>query len=138
MARRRKIEIKATELACYKTLAEELRHNPQFEGFDPTSIRVWAYEDYVPVLQNVGDAIYNLDRYLSIHKDKTYLTNRLGHRLCCKKELAKALGISRPTLDRWLSTKWFADCEIRLFADDTYYSYPEIREILTEYRQSIK
>lgn len=138
MSRRRKIEVKAEELACYDALVEALGQHPQFEGFDPASIRVWAYEEYEPILKNVGEAIYNLDRYLSIHKDEVYLPNRQGHRLCGKKELAKALGGSRPTLDRWLSTKWFKGCEIEHFSDDAYYSFTDIRKILTEYPRCIK
>lgn len=43
MPRRRKIEIKASELACFDTLVEELRTRPEFADFDPASLRVWAY-----------------------------------------------------------------------------------------------
>lgn len=46
MSRRRKIEIKASELACFDTLVEELHSRPEFADFDPTSLRVWAYESY--------------------------------------------------------------------------------------------
>lgn len=53
MPRRRKIEIKASELACFDTLVEALRTRPEFADFDPASLRVWAYEDYEPTTPNV-------------------------------------------------------------------------------------
>ena len=42
MPRRRKIEIKASELMCFDPLVEELRSRPEFADFDPSTIRVWA------------------------------------------------------------------------------------------------
>lgn len=46
MPRRRKIEIKASELACFDTLVEELRSRSEFADFDLASLCVWAYESY--------------------------------------------------------------------------------------------
>ncbi len=46
MPRRRKIEIKASELECYETLVAELSKREEFADFDMASLRVWAYESY--------------------------------------------------------------------------------------------
>lgn len=46
MPRRRKIEIKASELACFDTLVEELRSQLEFADIGPASLCMWAYEVY--------------------------------------------------------------------------------------------
>ena len=107
MPRRRKIEIKASELACFDTLIEALRSRPEFAVFDPASLRVWAYESYEQELKNVDKAN--------------------------KKELAAALGITRPTLYRWLSSKWFEGCRDERMSRDEYYSSSAVREALQRY-----
>ena len=61
MPRRRKIEIKASELACFDTLVEALRTRPEFADFDPASLRVWAYEDYEPTVRNIARGIRPFD-----------------------------------------------------------------------------
>jgi hypothetical protein len=64
-----------------------------------------------------------------------YLTNIQGERLLCKQELAKALGITRPTLDRWLKSKWLKDCRDHSRTEDNiyYYSADAIKSALEEY-----
>lgn len=54
MPRRRKIEIKASELACFDTLVEALRSRSEFADFDPASLRVWAYENHEQELKKRG------------------------------------------------------------------------------------
>lgn len=56
MPRRRKITIRASELECFETLVRELQQRPEFAGFDPSSLHVWAYERYEPKLKD-ADAI---------------------------------------------------------------------------------
>ena len=56
MPRRRKITIRASELECFETLVRELQQRPEFAGFDPSSLYVWAYERYEPKLKD-ADAI---------------------------------------------------------------------------------
>ena len=109
MPRRRKIEIKASDLACFNTLVEALRSRPEFADFDPASLHVWAYESHEQELKNVDKAIRHHDRWLYIHEDYNELPAFDGGRLMNKKELAAALGITRPTLYRWLGSKWFGD-----------------------------
>ena len=52
MPRRRKITIRASELKCFETLVQELHQRPEFAGFDPSSLHVWAYERYEPKLKD--------------------------------------------------------------------------------------
>ena len=111
MPRRRKIEIKASELECYETLVAELSKRAEFANFDMASLRVWAYESYEQELKGVEKSLRRLDHWLAAHRNELFITNMQGERLLCKQDLAKALGIARPTLDRWLSSKWLKDCQ---------------------------
>ena len=135
MSRRRKIEIKASELECYETLVAELSKREEFANFDAESLRVWAYESYEQELKGVDKALRNLDRWIAAHQNDLYLTNIQGERLLCKQDLAKALGIARPTLDRWLSSKWLKDCRDHSREGDSiyYYSADAIKSALEEY-----
>lgn len=56
MPRRRKIEIKASELECFETLVAELSRRVEFVDFDMASLRVWAYESYEQELKGVEKA----------------------------------------------------------------------------------
>lgn len=90
MSRRRKIEIKASELACFDTLVKKLRFRPEFADFDPVSLRVWAYESHELELKNVDKALRHLDRWLYIRKDKNELRAFDGGRLMNKKKSTAA------------------------------------------------
>ena len=135
MPRRRKIEIKASELECYDKLVAELSKRDEFANFDAESMRVWAYESYEQELKGVDKALRNLDRWLVAHRNELYLTNFQGERLLCKQELAKALGITRPTLDRWLKSKWLQGCYDHSRTEDNiyYYSATAIKSALKKY-----
>ncbi len=135
MPRRRKIEIKASELECYDKLVAELSKRAEFANFDTASLRVWAYESYEQELKGVNKALRNLDHWLAAHRNELFITNMQGERLLCKQDLAKALGIARPTLDRWLSSKWLKDCQDHSREGDNiyYYSADAIKSALEEY-----
>ena len=135
MSCRRKIEIKASELECYETLVAELSKREEFANFDAESLRVWAYESYEQELKGVDKALRNLDRWIAAHQNDLYLTNIQGERLLCKQDLAKALGITRPTLDRWLKSKWLQGCRDYSRTEDNiyYYSATAIKSALEEY-----
>ena len=135
MPRRRKIEIKASELECYETLVAELSRQVEFVDFDMASLRVWAYESYEQELKGVEKSLRRLDHWLAAHRNELFITNMQGERLLCKQDLAKALGITRPTLDRWLKSKWLKDCCDHSRTEDNiyYYSAAAIKYALEEY-----
>ena len=135
MPRRQKIEIKASELECYETLVAELSKREEFANFDAESLRVWAYDSYEQELKGVDKALRNLGRWLAAHRNELYLTNLQGERLLCKQDLARALGIARPTLDRWLKSKWLQGCRDHSRTEDNiyYYSADTIKSALEEY-----
>ena len=135
MPRRRKIEIKASELECYETLVAELSRRAEFADFDMASLRVWAYEGYEQELKGVEKSLRRFDHWLAAHHNELFITNMQGERLLCKQDLAKALGITRPTLDRWLKSKWLKDCCDHSRTEDNicYYSADTIKSALEEY-----
>jgi len=135
MPRRRKIEIKTSELECYETLVAELSRRVEFVDFDMASLRVWAYESYEQELKGVEKSLRRLDHWLAAHRNELFIINMQGERLLCKQDLAKALGIARPTLDRWLSSKWLKDCQDHSREGDNiyYYSADAIKSALEKY-----
>ena len=135
MPRRRKIEIKASELECYETLVAELSKRAEFADFDMASLRVWAYESCEQELKGVEKSLRRLDHWLAAHRNELFITNMQGERLLCKQDLAKVLGIARPTLDRWLSSKWLKDCRDHSREGDSiyYYSADSIKSALEKY-----
>ena len=135
MPRRRKIESKASELECYETLVAELSRRVEFVDFDMASLRVWAYESYEQELKGVEKSLRRLDHWLAAHRNELFIINMQGERLLCKQDLAKALGIARPTLDRWLSSKWLKDCQDHSREGDNiyYYSADAIKSALEKY-----
>ena len=135
MPRRRKIEIKASALECYDKLVAELSKRTEFANFDTASLRVWAYENYEQELKSVEKSLRRLDHWLAAHRNELFITNMQGERLLCKQDLAKALGIARPTLDRWLSSKWLKDCQDYSREGDNiyYYSADAIKSALEKY-----
>ena len=135
MPRRQKIEIKVSELECYETLVAELSKRAEFANFDTASLRVWAYESYEQELKGAEKSLRRLDHWLAAHRNDLFITNMQGERLLCKQDLAKALGITRPTLDRWLKSKWLKDCRDHSRTEDNicYYSADTIKSALEEY-----
>ena len=96
MPRRRKITIRASELECFETLVRELQQRPEFAGFDPSSLHVWAYERYEPKLKDADAILRRFDYWLGVHKSERYLMVN-GSRLFNKKELAEVLALGEPT-----------------------------------------
>ena len=107
----------------------------EFANFDMASLRVWAYESYEQELKGVEKSLRRLDHWLAAHRNELFIINMQGERLLCKQDLAKALGIARPTLDRWLSSKWLKDCQDHSREGDNiyYYSADAIKSALEEY-----
>ena len=132
MARQRKIEIEASKLACFDSLVAELQQHPAFEGFDAKTLKVTALETYTPVIVDVDKAIKSLDRYEYMNRDKIQIM--LGVQILTKVKVAKALGISRPTLDRWIADGFLDGCPVSLHRTLECYQLPLIRQKLVEYR----
>jgi predicted DNA-binding transcriptional regulator AlpA len=55
---------------------------------------------YTPQIRDIDRAINNLTRYLTNNPNSIETVN--GESLVSKKQIAKMLKISRPTLDKWI------------------------------------
>ena len=95
MPRRKQLKISAIDLKVYDSLVEELKKNLQFSDCDFNTLELTALSKKAPpriIGENLNKVIRNLERQIAINgKDK----------LLNKKGLCKAMGISRPTLDKW-------------------------------------
>lgn len=95
MPRRKQLKISAKDLMVYDSLVTELQKNPVFSDCDFSTLEITAYSKKLPpriIEENLNKAIRNLERQMAINgKDK----------ILNKKGLCKAMGISRPTLDKW-------------------------------------
>jgi len=95
MPRRKQLKIFATNLKLYDSLVAELRKNPLFSECDFSTLEITALSKKPPpriIEENLNKAIRNMERQITINgKDK----------ILNKKDLCKAMGISRPTLDKW-------------------------------------
>jgi hypothetical protein len=95
MPRRKQLKISAIDLKVYDSLLDELKKNPVFSDCDFSTLEIIALSKKASPLiieENLDKAILNLERQIAING-----TNKVLN----KKGLCKAMGISRPTLDKW-------------------------------------
>lgn len=96
MPRRKKIQIAVSDLMIKDSLIAELKDNPLFEGYDLSTVTVSAVAFSPPpkiIKKNLDKAIKNLKHSIGRKGELDLIVK--------KSELAKAIGISRPTIDRW-------------------------------------
>ncbi len=95
MPRRKQLKISAAELKIHDSLIAELQKTPQFMNCDFSTLEIVALSKKAPpriTQEKLDKAIRNLERQIAFN-GKSKLLN--------KKRLCKAMGISRPTLDKW-------------------------------------
>src|SRR5665647_813235 len=95
MPRRKQLKISANNLKVYDTLVTELQKIPQFSDCDFSTLEITALSKKAPpriIEENLDKAIRNLERQIAFNGTDKILN---------KKGLCKAMGISRPTLDKW-------------------------------------
>jgi hypothetical protein len=95
MPRRKQLKISAIDLKVYDSLVTEIQKNPLFSDCDFSTLEITALSKKASpriIEENLDKVIRNLERQIAINgKDK----------ILNKKGLCKAMGISRPTLDKW-------------------------------------
>ena len=95
MPRRKLLKISATDLKVYDALVTELQKNPVFRDCDFGTLEIIAFSKKATpriLEENLDKAIRNLKRQIAFNSVDKILN---------KKGLSKAMGISRPTLDKW-------------------------------------
>lgn len=107
MPRRRKITIQVSELECFETLVRELHQRPEFAGFNPSSLHVWAYERYEPKLKDADAVLRRFDYWLGGHKGERYL----------------------------MANGWLEACRVQISSSgDTLFAANAVRAILERFR----
>ena len=104
MARRKRYKILARQTAIYKTIVSELQKNPELADYDMETIEISVKKKITPRIQDVDKAIRNLTTYVAVNKE--FIKTFEGKTIVSKKEIAKMLKISRPTLDKWIREKF--------------------------------
>lgn len=100
MSRRKQYKISARQTAIYDVVVAELQQNPELADYDMGTIEISIKKKFTPRIQNIDLAIDNLKRYLAINKEQIQIIN--GEMIVAKKDIARMLKITRPTLDKWI------------------------------------
>ena len=100
MPRRKQYKILARQTAIYDVIVAELQRNPELADYDMETIEISVKKKITPRIQNIDKAIDNLTRYIVVNKEFIQIVN--GEAIVSKKDIAKMLKISRPTLDKWI------------------------------------
>lgn len=119
MPRPRKKNLPLSDLKCFDTILSELQSMPEFEDFDIENAILTVKQrkqPYTAKPENIETAIKNLGKHIEKHG-----TDRFEK--MTKQEMSALLGISRPTLDRWIEAEiiekttigFHRDFEIRTF-----------------------
>ncbi|MDP2335410.1 MAG: hypothetical protein Q8N05_02960 [Bacteroidota bacterium] len=115
MPRRKQYKISARQTAIYDVIVAELQQNPELADYDMETIEISVKKKINPRIQNLDLAIANLKRYLAINRDHIQTIN--GEMIVSKKEIARMLKISRPTLDKWIREKFVTPVKSSVLPD---------------------
>ncbi len=100
MPRRKQYKISARQTAIHDTIVAELQKNPELADYDMETIVISVKKKITPRIRNIDKAIDNLKRYIAVNKEFIQIVN--DEAIVSKKDIAKMLKISRPTLDKWI------------------------------------
>jgi DNA-binding transcriptional regulator YiaG len=115
MPRRKQYKISARQTAIYGVIVAELQQNPELADYDMGTIEISIKKKITPRIQNIDLAIANLKRYLAINRDHIQILN--GEMIVSKKEIARMLKISRPTLDKWIREEFVTPVQSSVLRD---------------------
>ena len=115
MSRRKQYKISARQTGIYDIIVAELQQNPELADYDMGTIEISIKKKITPRIQNIDLAIANLERYISINRDHIQTIN--GEMIVTKKEIARMLKISRPTLDKWIREEFITAVQSSVLKD---------------------
>lgn len=136
MARLKVKIIDIDELQCKKALVDELKSQTGFEDFDFNKISIHIKgKSPPPFIVDVDKAIKSLERYSSCNKHliKTFNSEQIIRR----KQLAKMLGISRPTLNKWIAHGFIKPMSLKCMEGETFPVQDVLRQLFS-YRKTRK
>jgi DNA-binding transcriptional regulator YiaG len=115
MPRRKQYKISARQTAIYDVIVAELQQNPELADYDMGTIEISIKKKITPRIQNIDLAIANLKRYIAINKELIQTVN--DEMIVSKKEIARMLKISRPTLDKWIMEEFITPVQSSVLRD---------------------
>lgn len=100
MPRRKQYKILASQTDIFDSIVAELQKNSELADYDMETIEISVKKKITPQIRNIDKAINNLKRYIAMNKEFIQIIN--GEAIVSKKDIAKMLKVSRPTLDKWI------------------------------------
>jgi hypothetical protein len=101
MPRRKLYKISAKDTTIYNVIVSELQKNSELAAdYDMNTIEISVKKKIIPHIQDIDKAIDNLKRYMMVNKEFIQIFN--GEAMVLKKDIARMLKISRPTLNKWV------------------------------------
>lgn len=128
MPRRKQYKISARQTAIYDVIVAELQQNPELADYDMGTIEISVKKKFTPRIQDIDLAIANLKRYLAINKEQIQIIN--GEMIIAKKDIARMLKITRPTLDKWIRDGFITPVQSSVLPDIKIFPPDQILEQL--------
>lgn len=119
MPRPRKITIPLRSLECFETIEWELQSMPGLEDFDINNAAVTLKQRKPPYTvkpENLEKALESLREYISMNN----ITEPVE---LSKKQMSDILGISRPTVDKWINAGFIQQEVYAIFHGNELYYY---------------
>lgn len=101
MPRRKKYIISAKDLPIYDKIIEALLREPDSVNFDMNTIQITVLKKITPQIKGIDTIIKTLKRNIAIKEKHITIVN--GEQLVTKTDIIKMMGITRPTLDKWIT-----------------------------------
>lgn len=115
MPRRKQYKISARQTSIYDVIVAELQQNPELADYDMGTIEISIKKKITPRIQDIDSAITNLKRYIAINREHIQTVN--GEMIVTKKDIARMLKISRPTLDKWIREEFITPIQSSVLSD---------------------
>jgi predicted XRE-type DNA-binding protein len=116
MPRRKLYKISAKDTPIYDIIVSELQKNPELvASYDMTTIEISVKKKIIPHIQDIDKAIDNLKRYMMVNKEFIQVFN--GEAMVSKKDIAKMLKISRPTLNKWIKDGFITPVKSKIISN---------------------
>lgn len=115
MPRRKQYKISARQTAIYDVIVAELQQNPELADYDMGTIEISIKKKITSRIQYIDSAIANLKRYIAINRELIQTVN--GEMIVTKKDIARMLKISRPTLDKWIRDEFITPVQSSVLPD---------------------
>ena len=136
MGRRKVIVVPIRMLHCYEQIIEELQTLPEFADFNlDEGVVHFKGKKVAAIIRDIDKAIYNLKEYESINRH--LIPTYKGKQLIRRGHLAKVLGISRPTLNKWIKND-FITPSTSLYLPGEFFPLDEVLKQLILYQSKQK